>query len=236
MVSGGGLVMPRLLVVEDQKKLLSSLRSGLHEEGYDVVTAATGEQGYYAATTEPIDAVVLDLMLPGRDGLRVLRDLRANGFTRPVLILTARDTVDDRVLGLDSGADDYLVKPFAFAELLARLRALLRRDVSGRELVLRADDLEVDLLARRVVRSGFELDLTKREYELLEYLLRHKNAAVTREMIARDVWKEVSGAPTNTIDVYVTMLRKKVERNGARQLIHTVRGVGYALRDGSWAG
>jgi two-component system copper resistance phosphate regulon response regulator CusR len=225
--------MPRLLIIEDQKKLLNSLRTGLEEEGYNVVIAASGEQGYYAATTEQVDAVVLDLMLPGRDGIRVLRDLRANGFTKPVLILTARDAVEDRVVGLDSGADDYLVKPFAFAELLARLRALLRRDVSGRELVLRADDLEVDLLSRRVVRGGVELDLTKREYELLEYLLRHKNAAVTRDMIARDVWKEVTGAPTNAIDVYVTMLRKKVERPGARQLIHTVRGVGYALRDGS---
>jgi two-component system copper resistance phosphate regulon response regulator CusR len=225
--------MPRLLVVEDQKKLLNSLRAGLEEEGYEVAVAATGEQGYYAATTETVDAVVLDLMLPGRDGIRVLRDLRAGGFTQPVLILTARDAVEDRVLGLDSGADDYLVKPFAFAELLARLRALLRRDVSARELVLRADDLEVDLLTRRVVRGGLELDLTRREYELLEYLLRHKNATVTRDMIARDVWKEVTGAPTNAIDVYITLLRKKVERAGARQLIHTVRGVGYALRDGS---
>jgi DNA-binding response OmpR family regulator len=225
--------MPRVLIVEDQRKLLNSLRTGLEEEGYEVVGAATGEQGYYAATTEPVDAVVLDLMLPGRDGIRVLRDLRANGFERPVLILTARDAVEDRVLGLDSGGDDYLVKPFAFAELLARLRALLRRDVSGRELLLRADDLEVDLLARRVVRGGVELDLTKREYELLEYLLRHRNTTVTRDMIARDVWKEATGAPTNTIDVYITMLRKKVERPGARQLIHTVRGVGYAMRDGS---
>jgi two-component system, OmpR family, copper resistance phosphate regulon response regulator CusR len=225
--------MPRLLIIEDQKKLLNSLRTGLEEEGYEVVPAANGELGYYAATTQTVDAVVLDLMLPGRDGIRVLRDLRANSFTKPVLILTARDAVEDRVLGLDSGADDYLVKPFAFAELLARLRALLRRDVSGRELVLRADDLEVDLLARRVVRGGVELDLTKREYELLEYLLRHKNTAVTRDMIARDVWKEATGAPTNAIDVYVTLLRKKVERPGARQLIHTVRGVGYAMRDGS---
>ena len=225
--------MPLLLVVEDQKRLLSSLQRGLEEKGYEVITATTGEQGYYAATTQAIDAMILDLMLPGRDGIRVLRDLRANGFTRPVLILTARDTVDDRVLGLDSGADDYLIKPFAFAELLARLRALLRRDFSGRELVLRADDLEVDLLARRVVRDGVELDLTKREYELLEYLLRHKNSVVTREMIAREVWKEVTGIPTNAIDVYVTLLRKKIERPGSRQLVHTLRGVGYALRDGS---
>ena len=227
--------MPRLLIVEDQKRLLSNLQRGLEEKGYEVTAASTGEQGYYAATTEPFDAMILDLMLPGRDGIRVLRDLRAHGFTRPVLILTARDTIEDRVLGLDTGADDYLVKPFAFAELLARLRALLRRDVSGRVLTLGADDLEVDLLARRVVRDGVELELTKREYELLEYLLRHKNSVVTREMIARDVWKEVTGVPTNAIDVYVTLLRKKVERPGSRQLIHTLRGVGYTLRDGSWA-
>jgi|SRR5208337_2680529 len=227
--------MPRLLIVEDQKKLLSNLQRGLEEKGYEVITAATGEQGYYAATTETIDAMILDLMLPGRDGIRVLRDLRANGFTRPVLILTARDAIEDKVLGLDTGADDYLVKPFAFAELLARLRALLRREVSSRDLFLRADDLEVDLLARRVVRDGVELDLTKREYELLEYLLRHKNSVVTREMISRDVWKEVTGVPTNAIDVYLTLLRKKVERPGSRQLIHTLRGVGYSLRDGSWA-
>jgi DNA-binding response OmpR family regulator len=225
--------MPRLLVIEDQKKLLGSLQRGLEEEGYQVMTASTGEQGYYAATTEDFDAVVLDLTLPGRQGLQVLRDLRANGFSRPVLILTARDTVEDRVSGLDTGADDYLVKPFAFAELLARLRALLRRGVSAGELFLRAADLEMDLLARRVVRAGVELDLTKREFELLEYLLRHKNATVTREMIGREVWKDSGGTLTNTIDVYVTLLRKKVERPGSQQLIHTVRGVGYALRDGS---
>jgi DNA-binding response OmpR family regulator len=226
--------MSTLLVVEDQKRLLRSLQKGLEEKGYQIIAATTGEQGYYAATTVPVDAVILDLMLPGRDGIQVLRDLRSKGFTRPILILTARDSLEDKVLGLDSGADDYLVKPFAFAELLARLRALLRRDVSGRELVLRADDLEVDLLARCVVRTGVELDLTKREYELLEYLLRHKNSVVTREMIARDVWKEVAGIPTNAIDVYVTLLRKKIERPGSRQLIHTLRGVGYALRDSSW--
>jgi DNA-binding response OmpR family regulator len=225
--------MPRVLIVEDQKRLLSNLQRGLEEKGYEVIAATTGEQGYYAATTQPVDAMILDLMLPGRDGIQVLRDVRAKGFTRPVLILTARDTLEDKVLGLDTGADDYLVKPFAFAELLARLRALLRRDVSGRDLYLRADDLEVDLLARRVVRDGIELDLTKREYELLEYLLRHKNSAVTREMISRDVWKDVTGVPNNAIDVYVTMLRKKIERPGSRQLIHTLRGVGYALRDGS---
>jgi DNA-binding response OmpR family regulator len=156
------------LVIEDQRKPQKSLGRGLTEEGYEVVSALNGEEGDHQATTEPFDAVVLDLMLPGRDGREVPRDLRSKGFRKPVLILTARDAVEDRVTGLDAGADDDLVKPFAFAELLARLRALLRRDLTGRELVLRADALEVDLLARRVVRGGVELDLTKRESELLD--------------------------------------------------------------------
>ena len=225
--------MARVLIVEDQRKLLQSLRRGLEEEGYDVITAMTGEEGFYLATTGSPDAIVLDLMLPGRDGLKVLGDLRSRGFPRPVLILTARDGVEDRVTGLDGGADDYLVKPFAFAELLARLRALLRRDVSGRELILRADDLEIDLLGRRVIRGGVELDLTRREYELLEFLVRHKNVTVTRDMISREVWRETSGALTNTIDVYINALRRKVEQPGKRQLIYTVRGVGYVVRDGS---
>jgi two-component system, OmpR family, copper resistance phosphate regulon response regulator CusR len=223
--------MPRILVIEDQKTLQKSLNRGLTEEGYEVVSALNGEEGYYQATTEPFDALVLDLMLPGRSGLEILRELRSKGFKKPVMILTARDAVEDRVTGLDAGADDYLVKPFAFAELVARLRALLRRDFTGRELVLRADDLEIDLLGRRVIRDGVELDLTKREYELLEYLLRNKNAIVTREMIARDVWKETTGAITNTIDVYINLLRKKVEQPLKRQLINTVRGVGYTVRD-----
>lgn len=223
--------VPRVLVIEDQKKLLNSLRKGLEHEGYEVVAAGTGEDGYYAATTQEIDALVLDLMLPGRDGLEVLHDLRTHGFTRPVLILTARDSVQDRVSGLDGGADDYLVKPFAFAELLARLRALLRREVAGREFMLRADDLEMDLIARRVVRGGEEIELSLREFRLLEYFVRHANAVVTRDMLARDVWNEPQGVLTNVIDVYVGLLRKKVERRDARQLIHTVRGVGYVLRD-----
>jgi DNA-binding response OmpR family regulator len=223
--------MPRLLIVEDQKRLLGSLRRGLEEEGYEVVTTPTGEEGYYLATTQPFDALVLDLMLPGRDGLRILRDLRAHGFGKPVLILTSRDAVTDRVRGLDAGADDYLVKPFAFAELVARLRALFRRNLADRELILRADNLEMDLLARRVVRNGIELDLSNREYELLEFLLRHKNLTVTRDMIGREVWKEPDGVWTNVIEVYINAVRKKVEQPGQRQLLHTVRGVGYAVRD-----
>jgi two-component system, OmpR family, copper resistance phosphate regulon response regulator CusR len=225
--------MARILVVEDQEKHRDSLRRGLEAEGYEVVTASTGDEGFAAATTRPVDAIVLDLMLPGRHGLDILRDLRAGGFAKPVLILTALDAIEERVQGLDSGANDYLVKPFVFAELLARLRALLRRDFSAQELVLRADDLEMDLLARKVTRAGVELGLTGREYELLEYLLRHKNEVVTRDMIARDVWKETTGAMTRIIDVYINALRKKVEHPGRRILIHTVRGIGYALRDGT---
>jgi DNA-binding response OmpR family regulator len=225
--------MSRLLVIEDQKKLLQSLERGLSEEGYQVIPAATGEEGYVQAKSVPVDAVVLDLMLPERDGLDVLRSLRKEGFTKPILILTARDGVDDRVQGLDAGADDYLSKPFAFAELLARIRALLRRDVVNRDLCLKADDLEMNLITRILTRGGVEIDLTRREFELLEFLLRNKNTTVTRDMIAREVWKEGSGTLTNTIDVYITLLRKKVERPDKKTLIHTVRGVGYALRDGA---
>lgn len=223
--------MQRILVVEDEKKLASSLERGLKQEGYQVATAGSGEEGFYLATTEPFDALILDLMLPGRDGLHVLRDLRGKALALPVLVLTARDTVDEKVQGLDAGADDYLVKPFAFAELLARLRALLRRNLPSRELVLKADDLEMDLLGRRVVRDGVEIELSAREFELLKYLLEHVNATVTRDMIARDVWKEPGAVLTNVIDVYVKTLRKKIEHPERRQLLCTVRGVGYALRD-----
>lgn len=223
--------MPKLLIVEDQKKLLSSLRRGLEEEGYEVVAAANGEEGYYHATTQTFDVVILDVMLPVRSGIQVLTDLRARGVATPVLILTAKDTVDDRVCGLDAGADDYLVKPFAFAELVARLRALLRRPAVDRESVLHADTLEVDRLARRVVRSGVEIELSKREYELLEFLLRHRNTTVTREMISREVWQEPDGVWTNVIEVYINSLRKKIESPGRKPLIHTLRGVGYVLRD-----
>ncbi|MFI5453859.1 MAG: response regulator transcription factor [Isosphaerales bacterium] len=223
--------MAKVLVVEDQKRHLDSLRRGLEAEGYEVATACTGEEGLALAIGEEIDALVLDLMLPGRDGMGILRELRSRGFAKPILILTARDSVEDRVQGLNEGADDYLVKPFAFAEFLARLHALLRRDFSGRDLILRAGDLEMDLLGRRVTRSGAELELTGREYELLEYLLRHKNKVVTRDMIALDVWKERTGAMTRIIDVYINALRKKVDRIGRPALIQTVRGVGYALRE-----
>jgi len=225
--------MSCVLVVEDEARLLRNLRWGLEEEGYDVLTATDGNIGQQLATTRPVDVVLLDVMLPGRDGFDVLSSLRAAGFRTPVLMLTARDAVEDRIRGLDSGADDYLVKPFAFAELLARLRVLLRRDPAESAIVLRADDLELNLVARRVSRAGKELDLSRREFDLLEYLLRNRNATVTREQIARDVWKDPNVTLTNVIDVYINHLRRKIERPTLRRLIQTVRGVGYRLQDDS---
>lgn len=223
--------VPRLLVIEDHKKLLRSLERGLTAAGYAVVSVDTGEAGFYYASTQPFDGVVLDVMLPGRSGLEVLRDLRNLGFGAPVLILSARDAIEDRVRGLDSGADDYLVKPFAFEELLARLRAQLNRGVPGRRMVLTAADLELHVSTQRVFRAGREIELTRQEYRLLEYLLRHKNTTVSRDTLARDVWKEPMGVTTNVVDVYINALRQKIERPDLIKLIHTVRGEGYSLRD-----
>jgi DNA-binding response OmpR family regulator len=223
--------MARLLVIEDERKVLRGLERGLRAEGYDVATASTGAAGLELAMNQSFDCLVLDLLLPGRGGLQILSDLRRAGRTVPVLVLTACDGIEDRVTGLDAGADDYLVKPFAFAELLARLRVLLRRGRAEAVTVLQADDLAMDLLKRRVTRGGTEVSLTQREFELLEYLLRHKNSIVTREMLGRDIWKEPSYALTNVIEVYIKLLRRKIEVHGARPLIHTVRGLGYTLRE-----
>lgn len=220
-----------ILVVEDQDKLRHNLREMLELDGHQVVVAGTGEEGFYCATTQAVDALILDLSLPGRDGLEVLVDLRQAGFDRPVLILTARDAVEDRALGLDRGGEDYLVKPFAQVELLARVRALLRRSRVNTAAVLRCGDLELDVLHRRAIRRGTEIELSQRECELLEYLIRHKNSNVTRDMLARDVWREPAGILTNAIKVCINGLRKKVEMPGVRPLIVTVRGVGYSARD-----
>ncbi len=225
--------MPRVLVVEDQEKLQRNLQQVLDNAGYETLAVGTGEGGYRLATTESFDALILDLTLPGRDGLQVLADLRAHGFSQPILILTARDGIEDRVAGLDAGADDYLVKPFAHAELLARLRALLRRGQVGSELVLRFDDLEMDLVCRRVIRDRKEVELSQREYALLEYLLRNKDSIVTRDMLARDVWKEPAGVMSNVIEVCINSLRKKIDSTGTRSLIRTVRGVGYTIGEPS---
>jgi len=224
----------RILVVEDERKLAQVLSSALEAEHYEVSVAASGEDGFFRANAEAFDVVVLDLMLPGRSGLEVLQTLRQRRIETPVLILTARDSIDDRVRGLDLGADDYLVKPFAIAELLARIRALLRRGRPSEVLRLKAADLELDLVARRVIRGDRLLELTGREFDLLEYLLRHQGHLVSREMLARDVWKEPRRATPidNVIDVQMTRLRRKVDADGTARLIHTVRGVGFVLQEG----
>jgi two-component system copper resistance phosphate regulon response regulator CusR len=223
----------RVLIIEDERKLAQVLSSALQSEHYDVVVSATGEDGFYRTNAEQFDLVVLDLMLPGRSGLEILQTIRQRHIETPVLILTARDGVDDRVLGLDLGADDYMVKPFALAELLARVRALLRRGRPSDILRLKVADLELDLVSRRVARGDRLIDLTGREFELLEYLLRHHRRLVSREMLARDVWKEPRRATPldNVIDVQMTRLRRKVDQDGCTRLIHTVRGVGFVIRE-----
>jgi two-component system, OmpR family, copper resistance phosphate regulon response regulator CusR len=222
----------RILVVEDEKKVARALREGLEAERYDVRVAGTGEEGFFLVNHEAFDCVVLDLMLPHRDGLEVLTTLRQRGLSTPVLILTAKDTVGDRVRGLDSGADDYLVKPFAIPELLARIRALLRRGRPDQALTLRQDDLEVDLVTRKVVRAGQAIELTVKEFEVLEYLLRHAGRVVSREMLTREVWRIAARATPfdNVIDVTIARLRRKIDDPFAAKLLHTVRGVGFVLR------
>ena len=221
----------RILLVEDEPKVARAVREGLEAEHYDVTVAATGEEGFFLATTQGFDLVLLDLMLPGRGGIEILESLRGRGCATPVLILTARDTVPDRVRGLDSGADDYLVKPFAFPELLARVRALTRRGRPELALRLRLADLEMDRVTRRVSRAGVEIDLTPREYELLEYLLLNRGQVVSREMLARDVWRVTERATPldNVIDVHVARLRRKVDHPFGTSLLRTVRGVGFLL-------
>src|SRR5499433_3241711 len=222
----------RVLVVEDERKVAKALRDGLEAEHHDVRVAATGEEGFFLVNHETFDCVVLDLMLPQRDGLEVLRTLRKRGLATPVLILTARDTVDDRVRGLDDGADDYLVKPFALPELLARIRALLRRGRPDQILKLHLDDLQMDLMTRTVTRGGQTLELTVREFEVLEYLLRHLGHVVSREMLTRDVRRIATRATPfdNVIDVTIARLRRKIDDPFATKLLHTVRGVGFVLR------
>jgi DNA-binding response OmpR family regulator len=221
----------RILVVEDEQKVAKALREGLEAERYDVDVASTGEEGFFLVNHQSFDLVLLDLMLPRRDGIEVLTTLRRRGLQTPVLILTAKDTVDDRVYGLDSGADDYLVKPFAFSELLARIRALVRRDRSEQALKLQQDNLEMDVVTRKVRRAGQVVELTVKEFEILEYLLRHRERVVSREMLARDVWHVTARATPldNVIDVSIARLRRKIDDRFEPKLLHTVRGVGFVL-------
>lgn len=225
---------PQLLVVEDEPKVARALKEGLQADGYGVVVARTGEEGFFIASSRPFDLIILDRMLPGREGLEILKELRRQSLLTPVLVLTARDAVADRVAGLDAGADDYLVKPFAFPELLARVRALVRRGRGDQLLRLSAADLVIDVPARAVTRGGRAIELTNREYELLEYLVRHKGTLVSREMLARDVWGETERCTPldNVIDVHIARLRKRIDQDQPVRLIHTVRGVGFIVREG----
>jgi two-component system, OmpR family, copper resistance phosphate regulon response regulator CusR len=223
----------RILVVEDEPKVGKAIQTSLEREGYAVTWVISGEDGFFLASAQKFDLVVLDLMLPGRDGLEILTALRQKDSQTPVLVLTARDAVDDRVQGLDCGADDYVIKPFAFTELLARIRALLRRGRTDQVLRMKLADLEMDLVTRRVTRSGQVLSLTAREFDLLEYLLRNQGHIVSREMFARDVWKETERVTPldNVIDVHIARLRKKLDEPFPFKLLHTVRGMGFVLRE-----
>lgn len=220
-------------MVEDEVKLAEALREGLEADGYAVQVVHTGEDGFYRLRNDAFDLAILDLMLPGRSGLEVLEALRQKGETIPVLLLTARDEISDRVRGLDAGADDYLVKPFAFPELLARVRTLLRRGKQEVAARMQIGDLEMDVATRSAWRAGKPVDLTAREFEILEYLLRNQGRVVSREMLAREIWKGVSRQVPldNVIDVHIARLRHKVDEDCATRLVHTVRGVGFILKE-----
>jgi len=220
----------KILIVEDEVKMSDYLRQGLIEAGFVVDLARNGLDGHHLAMTERYDLLILDVMLPDVDGWRIIKSLRESGRQVPVLFLTARDSVDDRVKGLELGADDYLVKPFAFAELLARVRTLLRRGaVTTTETTLTAVDLELDLLSRRVTRAGRRIPLTAREFALLELLLRHRDEVLPRSLIASQVWDMNFDSDTNVIDVAIRRLRAKIDNTFERKLIQTVRGMGYML-------
>ena len=225
---------PHVLLVEDEQKTRESVAEGLRLEDWQVTTAVSGTEALAVLEQTAFDLLILDWMLPGHDGLAVLRHARARGNHTPVLLLTARRSLDDRVAGLEGGADDYLPKPFAFAELLARSRALLRRPVLGGGPALRCGDLELDARTRTARRAGGEIPLTPREVDILEYLMRYQGQNVTREMLERDVWKQSRRFTSldNVIDVQMMRLRRKIDTEGAAPLLHTVRGVGYRLGPG----
>ncbi len=220
----------RILIVEDEKALADVLRKGLCEEGYAVDVAVTGEEGLYLAENEPSDLILLDLMLPGVDGMTILRKVRAAGIATPILLLTARDGVTDKVAGLDSGADDYLTKPFSFEELLARIRALLRRPSQAASALITIDDLTIDTASREVQRAGKNVALSAREYALLEYLALHQNEVLSRTALTEHLYDQDFALDSNVIDVFINRLRNKIDRGPRRPLIHTVRGAGYRLK------
>jgi DNA-binding response OmpR family regulator len=220
----------RVLVVEDERRLASIIKRGLQEDGYAVDSAFDGDEALSMAESVRYDAIVLDIMLPRKDGIAVCRELRLKNINTPILMLTARDSVEDRVKGLDAGADDYQVKPFAFVELLARVRALLRREALPKSQKLRAGELMMNTLTRETYRGERKIDLTAKEYSLLEYFMRHPNAVLTRTMLEEKIWDFEFNGVSNIIDVYVRRLRQKLEENGEGSPIETVRGAGYRLR------
>jgi two-component system copper resistance phosphate regulon response regulator CusR len=222
-----------VLVVEDEPKMAKALQEGLEADDYAVSVAHTGEEGFYLAQSRTFDMMILDVMLPGRDGFEILATLRQRGMKTPVLLLTSKDTLEDRVRGLDTGADDYLVKPFAFPELLARIRALLRRGKTDGIQLLKISDLELNVALRSVTRGGDSLELTAREFDLLHYLLINKDRVVSREMLAREIWKEVARQTPldNVIDAQMVRLRRKIDGRFERKLLQTVRGVGFIVRE-----
>lgn len=227
----GATLMPKILIVEDEDKLRRALQRGLTDEGYEVVAVEDGDLGLAFAVEEPFDCLILDWMLPGRDGIQILSELRASGHPTPILILSARGAIEDRVRGLDFGADDYLVKPFAWSELLARVRACLRRKAAGEAALLRAGRIDLDRVHRRLICGTQQVELTIRESELLEYLIRRVDQVVSRDQLAREVWNDQETLRTNIIDVFINYLRKKLDKVGAPGMIQTVRGIGYVLRD-----
>jgi len=221
----------RILLVEDERKLSAVIKRGLKEVHYAVDLADNGEDALFLAQSNPYDLIILDIMLPGRDGISICRQLRKEKNTTPILMLTARDDVEDKISGLDSGADDYLTKPFSFPEFLARVRALLRRKNTEKSTRLQVADLELDQLARQVWRKGQAIELTATEYSLLEYLMLNVGQVVTRTMISEHVWNDDFDSFSNVINVYINYLRKKVDQGHEKQLIHSLRGVGYVLKD-----
>jgi len=221
----------KILVVEDEKKVASFIQRGLEEECFSVDLASNGEEGLSMAEANHYDLILMDVMLPKKDGLTVIKELRSKEITAPVLCLTAKDSVEDIVAGLDSGSDDYLTKPFAFAELLARVKALVRRGAKDRGAEIYFADLRLDPVTHKVWRSDKNIDLTAKEYGLLEYFMRNPNQVLTRAMIAEHVWDYTFDSFTNIIDVYVNYLRKKVDKDHTKKLIHTIRGVGYVLKE-----
>jgi two-component system, OmpR family, copper resistance phosphate regulon response regulator CusR len=232
-MSSEELEQMQILLIEDDDKLASSVQKGLQTEGHEVTVTKTGEEGYFLASGNTFDVVLLDILLPGRSGLDILSRMREMQLATPVLLLTAKDAVEDRVRGLDAGADDYMVKPFAFPELLARIRALVRRGRIEPRPPIKCADLELNVASRSVRRAEREIALTPREFEVLEYLLRNQGQVVSREMLARDVWKETSRYTPldNVIDVHIARLRRKIDDNFTPKLLYTVRGLGFIIRE-----